>query len=71
MVLSHTVTVAQTAVWAGGCIAGAGITSLLFIHSFIHSSKLGAGIAALASLSVRTRLEQDGTYALVLRGAFP
>lgn len=75
MVSSHATTVAQAAVGARGCIAGTGIASLLFIysliHSLLHSGKLGAGIAAVAPLSVRIKLEQDGTYTWVLRVALP
>ena len=37
VVSSHAITVTQAAGGAGGCIAGVGITSLLFILSFIHS----------------------------------
>lgn len=58
-----------------GQLSGLGAVFLVLeyhhCYSFIHSSKLGAGIAALASQCVRTRLEQDGTYALVLRGTLP
>ena len=54
---------------AGGCAAAAGRAPLLFVrsfvHSFIHSSQLGAGIAVLDPVSVRTREEQDGTYTLI------
>lgn len=59
---------------AEGCAAAAaGIAPVLFIHSFIHafihsllhSSKLGAGIAVLDPLPVRTRVEEDGTYTLI------
>ena len=37
VVSSRAIMVAQAAVRAGGCIAGAGIASLLFIPSFLHS----------------------------------
>lgn len=64
----------QAGVRTGSHAAAAGTPPPLVIHSFIHSficsfmhsSKLGAGIAALMPLSLRTRLEQDGIYALVL-----